>query len=287
MRDNEWLFRGRYGRFHEELVAPNVHPLTVPLQVAAWHVPDEPVPFEVAVAQEYEPFEIGTEWGLAWSTIWLHVTGQVPREWLDGRSIEVLMDLGFRAQMEGGQAEGLAFRPDGTIIKAIEPFNRYLPVEDTENGVIDFYLEAAANPEVGIGGSWHPTPYSSKATVPDEPLYVLRQMHVAVRDDTVWELDQDLQLLRELVDELPPDLPRRADIVAGLNRAIDAVDPLDVAGTAADAGGPRWPACSRRRQPPAPTGSWRSGTPTSTRPGCGPCARPSASARAPSPTWSR
>ncbi len=235
MRDNEWLFRGRFGRFHEELVAPNVYPHRMPLQVSAWKVPDEPVPFEVAVAQQYEPFQIGTEWGLAWSTIWLHVTGTVPGEWLDGRSIEILMDLGFRAQMEGGQAEGLAFRPDGTIIKAIEPFNRYLPVEDPEHGVIDFYLEAAANPEVGIGGSWHPTPYSSKATVPDTPLYVLRQMDVAVRDDDVWELDQDMQLLRELVDELPPDLPRRAGLVAGLNRAIDAVDPHDVAGTAAAA----------------------------------------------------
>jgi alpha-mannosidase len=235
MRDNEWLFRGRYGRFHEELVAPSIYPLRHRLTVTAWRVPDEPVPFDVAVAQEYEPFEIGTAWGRAWSTMWLHVTGQVPREWLDGRSIEIIMDLGFRAQMEGGQAEGLAFRPDGSIIKAIEPFNRYVPVEDAENGVIDFYLEMAANPEVGIGGSWHPSPYSHKGIVPDEPLYVLRQMDVAVRDDTVWELDQDLQVLRELLDELPPDLPRRADIVVGLNRAIDAVDPVDVAGTAADA----------------------------------------------------
>ena len=31
------------------------------------------------------------------------------------------------------------------LIKAIEPFNRYLPVEDPAR--IDIYLEAAANPE--------------------------------------------------------------------------------------------------------------------------------------------
>ena len=157
-----------------------------------------------------------------------------PHHWLDSAEpYEIVIDLGFRKELDGSQAEGLAFRPDGSILKAIEPFNRYLPVEQPT--AIDLYLEAAANPEVAVGGSWHPTPFSSKATVPDEHLYVLRRFELARRNVEVWELDQDIEVLAGLVEQLPGDLPRRAEIVVALNEAMDAVDPRDVPGTASAA----------------------------------------------------
>ncbi len=235
MRDDERPYRGRLGRFVEELVLPAIYPRRHQLDVAAWPVPDEPVPAAVALHQRYEGFAVGSPWGKAWSTLWLHVTGQVPAQWLaDGSDVEIVVDLGFRARLEGGQAEGLAFRPDGTIIKAIEPYNRHLPVEDP-GGRIDLYLEAAANPELADYGSWHPTPLGDKSTVPDQPMYVLRQVDVAVRDREVDALRHDIEVLASLADELPADLPRRAELVAGLNRAMDVVDPADVAGTASAA----------------------------------------------------
>ena len=233
MRDNEWLYRGRLGRFVEELIVPNLYGATHPLTLTAWPVPDEPVPFSEAVTQAYEPFEVGSTWGKGWSTLWFHVTGSVPSDWGEGEPYEIVIDLGFRKHLDGSQAEGLAFRPDGSIIKAIEPFNRYVGVEHPDS--IDFYLEAAANPEVAMGGSWHPTPFSSKETVPDEHLYVLRRFELARRNVEVWELNQDIEVLAGLVDELPEHLPRRAEIVVALNDAMDAIDPRDVAGTAAAA----------------------------------------------------
>jgi alpha-mannosidase len=208
VRDNEWLYRGRLGRFVEELVVPNLYGETHPVQLTAWQVPDEPVPFAEAVTQQYTPFQVGSTWGKGWSTLWFHVTGKVPHHWLDSAEpFEIVIDLGFRKELDGSQAEGLAFRPDGSILKAIEPFNRYLPVEQPT--AIDLYLEAAANPEVAVGGSWHPTPFSSKATVPDEHLYVLRRFELARRNVEVWELDQDIEVLAGLVEQLPGDLPRR------------------------------------------------------------------------------
>ena len=234
MRDNEWLYRGRLGRFVEELIAPHLYGAAHQLELTAWPVPDEPVPFEEAVAQTYEPFSVGTAWGRGWSTLWLHITGSVPADWVgSGSPYEIVIDLGFRKHLDGSQAEGLAFRPDGTILKAIEPFNRYLPVEDPAR--IDVYLEAAANPEVAVGGSWHPTPFASLDTVPDTPLYVLKRLDLAQRNLEVWELNQDIEVLAGLVEELPADLPRRAEIVVALNAAMDAVDPRDVAGTATQA----------------------------------------------------
>ncbi len=38
------------------------------------------------------------------------------------------VDLGVSPGQAGFQAEGLAYGPDRTIIKAIEPLNDYLPV---------------------------------------------------------------------------------------------------------------------------------------------------------------
>ncbi|HMO11504.1 MAG TPA: hypothetical protein PKB06_08395, partial [Actinotalea sp.] len=59
----------------------------------------------------------------------------------------MLVDLGFQSARSGFQAEALAYRPDGTVIKAIAPKNAYLPW-DPATGDVDLLLEAAANPDV-------------------------------------------------------------------------------------------------------------------------------------------
>ncbi len=51
----------------------------------------------------------------------------------------------------------------------------------------------------------------------------------------MWELQQDFWVLRGLMGELPTDGTRGADLLRGLERAADALDPDDVAGTAAEA----------------------------------------------------
>src|SRR5690606_15942409 len=95
------------------------------------------------------------------------------------------------------------------------------------------YVEAASNP--GVAGDWAytPTRMGDPATAGDDPLYRLVAADVALLDVTVWELVQDFWTLTGLVDELPADQPRRAEVLRALERAVDAVDPDDVAGTAA------------------------------------------------------
>ena len=74
--------------------------------------------------------------------------------------------------------------------------------------------------------------------------------------------------------ELSLDEPRRWEILRAIERALDVLDPQDVAGTGR--GRPRRARRGARASGPrrAPTGSRRSATPTSTPPGCGRCARP-------------
>ncbi len=233
MHDDRRLLEGRLSRFVNDHLSGAAYRDTAPLTLTRWDVPDEPVPFSEAVRQEFTPISVGTAWGRPWSTMWIHVTGEVPATWRDvkGTRAEIVVDLGF-AGGPGFQAEGLAYRPDGTTIKAVSPYNNHVPIDPTQP--IDFYLEAAANPDVAHTG-YRATPWGDKATAGDTPIYVVKQLELVLRDTTVWELDADIFVLSGLMNELPVDSGRRAEILAALQRAIDVADPDDLAGTVADA----------------------------------------------------
>jgi alpha-mannosidase len=234
VHDNSTLVLDRIARYVAERVTPAVYRRSAPLTITAWEVPDEPVPFADAIGQSFESTSVGRAWGKPWGTTWFHLTGEAPSDWFDaGCSVELYIDLGYTPGQPGFQAEGLAWRPDGTIIKALEPLNAYVPIDGP--GPIDVYVEAASNPDVGSNWTFQPTPVGDKATAGDAPIYVLRRMDVAQRDGEVWALEQDVWTLRGLLAVLPSDSPRAAEILRALERAVDATDPDDVAGTASAA----------------------------------------------------
>jgi alpha-mannosidase len=214
MHNDSPLVLRRLTRFQSERILPAIHRSVAPLTVTAWEVPGEPVPFAEAVGQSFEEFEVGRPWGRPWGTTWLHVTGTVPADWdtTDAR-IEVLLDLGFLSGQPGFQAEGLVFRPDGSIVKAVEPFNSYVPVDVGPGGAIDLYVEAASNPDVGSDWRFAPTAVGDVETAGTEPIYTFRRADVALLDEPVWELDRDFFTLIGLLKELPDDLPRTAEIL--------------------------------------------------------------------------
>jgi len=236
MHKDEPLVEARIARLVRDRIDPAVHRRSAPVTVTAWEVPDEPVPFADAVTQEFTPFTVGSAWGgRPWGTTWFKVTGTVPEDFgtADGTTAELLVDLGFTKRHPGFQAEGLAYRPDGTTIKAIEPRNNAVPLAVGPGGSFELYVEAGANPDIGGDSFQGATPLGSRKTAGDEPIYRLRALEVVERDDTVWELQQDFWVLRGLMAELPTDGTRGADILRALERAADALDPDDVAGTAA------------------------------------------------------
>jgi alpha-mannosidase len=234
MHDDSTLVELRISRFVRERLRPAVNRSTMRLTIEAWHAPGEPVPFGDAITQTFAPFETGTRWGRPWGTTWFHLTGVVPEDWVvdDEVRLELLVDLGFSAATPGFQAEGLVFRPDGVILKAISPRNRSVPLPAAPGEPIDLYLEAAANPDVTSDFTFVATDKGDLATAGDEPAYTLRQIDLALRDETVWQLLQDFWTLTGLMRELPTGTARRADILRALERCIDAVDPDDVRGTA-------------------------------------------------------
>ncbi|MES9523371.1 alpha-mannosidase [Streptomyces capoamus] len=233
MHDDRTLVEARLRRVLDERLRPAVYPQSVPLRVAVWHAPGEPVPVAQGLAAEPEPTEVGTRWGAPWGTSWFRVTGTVPEAWA-GRTVEALLDLGFDENMPGFQCEGLVYRPDGTPVKGLNPRNQWVrigaPVAGGER--VRLHIEAASNPVVLGHPPFRPTPLGDKETAGGEPQYTLTRMDLAVFDETVWQLVLDLEVLGELMAELPVDSARRHDILRAAERALDAVDLQDVNGTA-------------------------------------------------------
>ncbi|XAS64690.1 glycoside hydrolase family 38 C-terminal domain-containing protein [Micrococcaceae bacterium Sec5.8] len=235
MHDDRRLTEIRLDRFVRERLVPAIYPRSVPLTLSSWDAPGEPVPALEALQQEFTPQEHGAAWGKPWSTRWLRLQGQVPDSWgtAADTSVEVIVDLGFSSDLPGFQCEGIAWRPDGTIIKAISPRNQYVPLKLLGSGMsIDFYVEAAANPDLSQGWTFAATPYGDKATSGEDPKYRFGRIVIAELDQTVWELHQDVWTLTGLMHELPMELPRRHEILRALERMLDILDPEDVAGTA-------------------------------------------------------
>lgn len=235
MHDDRRLTEARLDRFVRERIVPAVYPRSVPLTLSSWDVPDEPVPVLDALRQQFTPQEHGAAWGRPWSTKWLRLQGQVPDAWgtAADTSVEVIVDLGFSSDLPGFQCEGIAWRPDGTIVKAVSPRNQYIPLKLLGSGMaVDFYVEAAANPDLSQGWTFAATPYGDKATSGNEPKYRLGRIVIAELNQTVWELQQDIWTLSGLMHELPMELPRRHEILRALERMLDVMDPDDVPGTA-------------------------------------------------------
>ncbi len=284
MHDDRALIEERLSRALRQRIRPALYVRTAPLQVRAWHVDGEPVPASDALAAhadgKYESFEIGQPWGSPWSTTWFELTGQVPADWA-GERVEVVMDLGFDGEGPGFQAEGMAYDADGVPIKGIAPLNAYVPVaEGVEN--VHLFIEAAANPS--ILHDFLPTEMGDRLTAPDAKLYRLVKAELAVRHEDVWQLIHDVEVLDEVMRQLPVTEPRRHLILRAPSTARSTRLTCMTCLVRRRLLASSWPTRSRRRRTPAHTTSRRPGTRISTAHGCGRCARPSARLLVRSPT---
>ncbi|WP_329168014.1 glycosyl hydrolase-related protein [Streptomyces sp. NBC_01267] len=237
MHSKRRLTEQRLDRVLNQRIRPAVHARTVPVEIAIWNAPGEPVSVSDGLAAPYEPVALGHRWGPPWSTSWFRISGTVPREWA-GLRVEAVIDLGFNVTGAGFSTEGLVHRADGSVVKALNPRNAYIPVADPAVGGEEFtyYVEAAANPNLnddhiptrtGDRPSW-----LTGAGSADAPLYQLLRLELAVFDTQVSELAHDLDVLGGLMRELPEADPRRWQLLHSIERALDVVDLQDIAGNA-------------------------------------------------------
>jgi alpha-mannosidase len=237
MHDDRSLIEERLARVLTERVVPAVYPQSVPLEAEVWVAPGEPVPVAEGIAAgPRAPIAAGDAWGAPWATNWITVRGTVPAEWA-GRTVEAILDLGFDPNKPGFQCEGLVYRPDGSPVKGINPNNRWVRIADEAAGgeQVALHIEAAANPCVLDYHPFVPTELGDLETAGDALQYRIARLDLAVFDETVWNLVLDLEVLGELMAELPLEGARRWEILRAIDRALDALDLWDVNGTAAAA----------------------------------------------------
>ena len=239
----------RLERVVRDRIAPAVHTQIAPVALTAWRVDGdgEPVPAAHALgldplpgrdAPVYEPFEIGSTWGPAWSTTWFRVEGSVP---LDAPEIvELTMDLGWEDHSVGGHGEALAYRPDGSPIKALHPRHGYLRLRGpgaapdlvADDGSFVLYLEAAANPLVLGLPPFVVTDVGEKESAKSFRHYELRSASVCAFDQVMWELVRDLEVAGGLLAELSDHSTRYWRLVEAIDRALDSFDDADPASAA-------------------------------------------------------
>ncbi|QTI87696.1 glycoside hydrolase family 38 C-terminal domain-containing protein [Streptomyces sp. AgN23] len=254
MHDDRHAVEERIAKFIAERLRPALYGDRVPLEVAAWHIPGEPVPVADALRAEYRPFVTGDSWGGPWSTTWFRATATVPERWA-GRRVEALFDLGFDlSRGPGGQAEGLVHDADGIPLQGLHPRNRSVPLSLRAVGGerVCLLVEAAANPTI-VGSAGIGTHYGHRLTAGEEDLYRLRRADLVIREEDVWQLLHDMEVLDELMRELPLGLPRRHEILRALQRAVDSVPPRRVAAGAAAARAILRPVLERRAHDSAHT----------------------------------
>lgn len=240
MHDRSSLAVLRVDRFIRERLVPHVFRAAQPLAVQRWEAPGEPVTFDEARAGDYTPIAPGEAWGRPWGTTWFRVRGAIPDAWRDGDGMlpantraELVVELGFTAGQPGFQCEALVWDARGRPVRGIAPLNNSVTEAVDADGRIDVFIEGASNPDVGSLFTFDPTPVGDPETAGADPIYRLEAVDVRLRDLEVAALLDDTLALRGLAAELDAGSPRRAEILVGLERMIDAVDPDAVAETAA------------------------------------------------------
>lgn len=189
---------------------------------------------------DFLDFMVPGAWGTIWGTTWFEVRGRIDRESVKGRAVELVVDLGRkRHRGPGFQAEGLCYRPDGSVIKAVNPDNCWIPLIDA-NGVANVelddagrftvYVEAASNPLVEADLPFAPMDLEERADGRPSD-YVLTTMDVCAFNQNVFDYLMDLETVTSLMRELKDDDPRYWQLAKALQRSLNTYDERDIAGT--------------------------------------------------------
>ena len=231
---------GRCDRVMQQRIEPHIYETLAHCTLRACANPGEPEPSTDAIrriragAMDFEPFEIGGQWGTTWGTTWFEVSGRIDKAAAAGRKVELIVDLGWlHHRGPGFQAEGLVYRADGTAIKSANPRNCWIPLmaaDGTPNVELDaddrftVYIEAAANPFVEGPTPYSPTELGEEATGrPDFP-YTLSRMDVCAFNAEMFDYWMDLETVSSLIRELKDDDPRYWQLAKALQRSLNRYD---------------------------------------------------------------
>ena len=228
-------------RVIRQRVRPHISPVLAHCAVSSVEIAGEPEPYREFLRKAslnevpFKHFEIGTPWGTTWGTTWFKVEGQIPAH-TSGRPVQLVMDMGWFDHSVGGHIEGLAYRADGTAIKALHPRNYWVPLVSADgtadavvgsDGTFTLYVEAACNPLLLGVPPFIKTELGDHATGKTEEQYVLRAADVCEYDEQLEGLWMDLDTVSSLIKELDDSSPRYWKLAKALQNALNLYDERD------------------------------------------------------------
>ena len=173
--------------------------------VALAETPDHLSPAEAA-RLKYAKVADGHRWGTPWGTGWFRLRFAIPKAFR-GETVSLLFDP---------EGECIVFR-DGKPAQGLDRNHKDYVLAGRAKGDerVELYVEAGANE--AFGG------------------FSTRTMHapkLAVFNADVWTAWHDLAALAGLIDPLPNEYTRRAQIIHGLSKAVDLFDYQDLSSNA-------------------------------------------------------
>jgi alpha-mannosidase len=199
----------------DQVVRPSVYSDHLSLKVEVFQS-DEPVAYGHAIAATYRPVELGFTWGPVWSTAWFRLTGAVPASWDD--SFRVLFDT---------RTEALCWW-DGAPYQGVELHRQdvKLPASVTPGQPLTLHVEAACNHMLGVGNQYGGVDRLGEFPVTQSGQ--LKLAHLARHHPRREAMGHDLDLLCQLVQQLPEASARRRVTADALRRACNALEARDL-----------------------------------------------------------
>ena len=208
-----------------EVIEPAVCGPAVALDIAASHLPGEPVAYHEAVSGPFEPFDVGGAWGPRWGTTWFRLRGVVPARWAGE-------EVALRFEMTE-PAEGLLWR-DGAPLTGLSWLRREAVLRRRAEALeaVELYVEAAANPAVPA----HDARVDWPLLLPDPgglPGFALTRCQLVLRRRAIYDLACDLRTALELA-EAAEAIGTDFTLLEPLAAVLGAVDVDDVVKTAGE-----------------------------------------------------
>ena len=229
----------RCKRVMRERVWPHIHQVLAQCTVGAVKNPGEPempaafITRAVSGQVIFQPLAVGEPWGTSWGTTWMRVEGQLPETLPEGRAIELVFNLGWLEWPVGGHIEAMAYRADGTVIKALHPRNHWMPLVSADgvkdrvvnpDGSFVVYVEGAYNPNVP---SFTVTELGTKPTGKADERYEFSSIDIAALDQDMFDYWADLDVVTGSLENMNDADPRYWKLAKAMQRSINLWDEKD------------------------------------------------------------
>lgn len=169
------------------------------------------ISFEEASNSKFEPCELGVQFGPLWSTHWVKVEFEIPKNWL-GKELHLLWDSVSEACVwqNGIPLQGLTGSD-----RSPEPIRAHfvLPSDLKSNSTYCYFIEVACNGLFGI------TEFGTKTA----EIGRLKKAEIAVFDRDAFELLSDFKIIAHMAHHLPQGTPRWGQAIQAANEIVNSV----------------------------------------------------------------